>query len=169
MLTPHTRLKALYVSVSHNQNKLKNMLFLFKFFSFVFFFFGPLCGSFFFKSNIPLLRTGKDAKLVLQSRCPPFPLLQVFLVFPSFGCHRTFCSAFLFLPLSFCQFFPIFFFRQKPDAFYPENHGAVDDLCNTQKESHQQKHCTCLFTDACTWLFFSGKMPDSNTPPALIT
>ena len=33
--------------------------------------------------------------------------------------------------------------------FDPENHGTVDDLRNTQKESNQQKHCMCLFTDAC--------------------
>ena len=48
----------------------------------------------------------------------------------------------------FRQFFSFSFFRQKPDAFDPENRGTVDDLHNTQKESNQQKHHTCLFTDA---------------------
>src|SRR2546423_3625981 len=92
----------------------------------------------------------------------------MFLVFLFLGLHQAFCSALLIFPLYFASFFHFLFFCKKPDVFDSENHGTVDDLCNTQKESHQQKHCMCLFTDTCMWFFFSGKMPDSNTPSASI-
>ena len=113
---------------------------------------------FLFLSQHTLTQNRKRCQTSLAKSLPLFPSL-VFLVLPSFGCHQTFCSAFLFFP----SVFPIFFFRQKPDVFDPENHGTVDDLHNTQKESNQQKHHTCLFTDACCHFSFLALPKQQHT------
>ena len=123
------------------------MLFLFKFF--------PLFSSSlvrfaalsFFKSTYPY---SEQEKMPNQS-CKVATTFSFFGVFGTpvlwVSSDLLFCLFVLF-PF-FSSVFPIFFFHQKPDVFDPENCGTVDDLHNTQKESNQQKHRTCLFTDAC--------------------
>ena len=126
---------------------LKNMLFLFKFYFFVFFFFGLHCDSFFL-SQYTLIQNRKRCQTSFAKSLPLFPCLSVFGISVLWLSSDLLFCLFVLSPF-FLSVFPIFFFRQKPDVFDPENCGTVDNLRNTQKESNQQKHRTCLFTDAC--------------------
>src|SRR5205807_4360730 len=91
-----------------------------------------------FTQNRKRCQTSLAKLLSLFSFGTPILWLSLDLLFCLFVLFSFFLSVFF-----------IFIFCQKPDVFDSENHDTIDDICNTQKESNQQKHCTCLFTDTC--------------------